>query len=768
MKQPAILKLLLAILFISFAITSSAHKGSMRGIIYDGATRKPLEGVSIIVSGTNISTASDAFGKFFVRDVEPGGYKVIITHIGFGPAEEDVTIEDGVTADLSFSLFPTPVQMASVSVNSRKDPDMTAISGPDLKLRPVNSTQDMLRLVPGLFTAQHQGGGKAEQVFLRGFDCDHGTDINISVDNMPVNMVSHAHGQGFADTHFIIPESVQQVDYGKGPYQADKGDFCTAGFVAFKTRNALNNSFVKTEAGSYGYFRTATGFNLLNKTQTGGHEDAYIIGEYGCNRGYFDLPQNFNRFNLIGKYTNYISSGKIISLSLSGFHSYWDASGQIPTRAINDGITGRPGGLDPEGGNTSRYNMNLQYLQSINSRSYFKSNIYLSWYTFRLYSDFTYFLVDTINGDQLRQAEKRAMGGYNSEYNSHYTFAGLKMKTQLGTGLRYDDVMNDELSHTAGKSVTLQQLELGDVHEANLYGYINQRVNILSNLAINLGTRYDYFSQQYENKLPTDARSGISNAGRFSPKAGISYNLSDNMRVYYSYGTGFHTNDTRVLVPGMQQGKPISPDNTIPLAFSHDLGIVFKPYSRLLLSAAAWRLDLQQEYTYNGDIATIDTAGKTRRYGADVSARYQLLTGLYLDVDVNYAHGRAINLETGKNYIPLAPTFTSTGGITCKMTNELSACLRYRHMGNRPANEDNTLTAAGYTIFDAVINYALPRYEFGMQVQNLFNTQWNEAQFATTTRLKYPNGTLEPLAKTDICFTPGTPFFVKMSAAYKF
>ncbi len=766
MKQTAYIFLVLLLLAAPAAF---AHTGSIRGIVYDANTKKPVDGAAIYISATNSSGLTDAFGKFFIKDIEPGKYKIIVTSVGYANIEDEIKVEDGVITELSYHLAVSSVKLQEVSINAKKDLNLSSISGLDLKMRPVNSSQDLLRLVPGLFTAQHQGGGKAEQIFLRGFDCDHGTDVNVSVDNMPVNMVSHAHGQGFADTHFIIPESVREVDYGKGPYQVDKGDLCTAGYVAFKTINALDNSFVKVDGGMYDYFRTVAGINLINKEQSqNAHQDAYIMAEYGYNRSYFDLSQNFNKFNLVGKYTDYISSNKILTLTLSGFNSFWSASGQIPTRAVSEGIIDRYGDIDPEGGNTSRYNMNLQYFQSINSNSYFKTNVYLTYYTFSLYSDFTYFLTDSVNGDQIHQAEKRIMTGYNSEYTTNYTFARLKMATQAGMGLRYDDVMNDELSHTLNQSITLNPIELGDVHETNIFGYAGQKIFLLPQLVMNFGIRYDQFIQEYDNKLPADRMSSVFNNGRFSPKAGIYYNISNTARIYYSYGTGFHTNDTRTMALGEQLGGNAIVTNTIPQAFSHDLGIVIKPYSKLLVSLALWRLDLQQEYTYNGDVAVIDTGGRTRRYGVDFSVRYEPFKWLYFDVDMNYAHGRAIDQPAGQDYIPLAPSFTSIGGATVKINKYLAAGLRYRHIGDRPANEDNTLTALGYTVFDAVVNYSRKHYEFGAQIQNLFNVQWNEAQFATETRLKYPNGTLEPTSKTDVCYTPGTPFFLKLSATYKF
>ena len=518
--------------FISASTLLLAHNGSVRGIVYDNASHRPLEGVSIFVKEGNHSAVTDAFGKFLMKDIEPGKYMLRISQLGFENIEDAIKVEDGVTTELLYTMKSAAVQMNSVSVNANRELNFTNISGLDLKQRPVNSTQDLLRLVPGLFIAQHQGGGKAEQIFLRGFDCDHGTDINVTVDNMPVNMVSHAHGQGFADAHFIIPESVQGFEFGKGPYQVDKGNLATAGFVSFKTKNELDKSFVKVEGGSFGYFRTVSGLQLLDRSSTAnGHQDAYIMGEYGYNRSYFDMSQNFNKFNLMGKYTNYIGSNKILTLTLSGFHSSWNASGQIPTRAVEEGIVGMYGGIDPEGGITSRYNMNLQYFQTINNSTYFKSNFYLTSYSFKLFSDFTYFLQDSINGDQIKQAENRVIAGYNSEYATHYSIGKLKTKTQIGLGIRYDDIQNDELTHTLAKAIVLNPIESGDVHESNIFSYINQTFYILPQLVVNAGARYDYFIQQYDDKLQSDKPRYTFNNGKFSPKAGVYYNFSDNARI---------------------------------------------------------------------------------------------------------------------------------------------------------------------------------------------------------------------------------------------
>jgi outer membrane cobalamin receptor len=732
-----------------------AHMGSVRGLIRDAKSGLPLEGANVYISGRSYAAVTDVFGAFMIRGVEPGKYILVTKHIGYVAVQEDIKVEDGITTETSLSLQSSEVQLTDVTINAKKDAMLSTISALDMKLRPINTAQDMMRMVPGLFTSQHQGGGKAEQMFLRGFDVDHGTDVAVSVDGMPVNMVSHAHGQGYADLHFLIPELVDKMSFGKGPYEIDKGDFATAGWAEFKTKNYLDHSFIKLEGGSYGYFRAVTGIDLLGNAGAARNEGAYVAGEYGYNRGYFNRPQDFNRINLTGKYTKQFSRDRLLSITASGFKSDWDASGQIPERAIAEGLIGRFGEIDKEGGKTGRYNLNIQYTQAISRNETFKSNLWASYYDFSLYSNFTFFLNDSVNGDQIHQAEKRFLAGYNAEYANTYYIGKLHTRTQVGAGFRYDATDGSELSHTRDMSEVLERIRLGDIHQTNAFGYVNQTFFLRPNLVANAGTRVDFFNHAYTDKLTSDqAKASIANHA-FSPKAGIYYNFSNSGRVYVNAGIGFHSNDTRVVVA--HSGKDV-----LPLARSIEVGTVFKLLPRMLVSAAIFRIDLDQEFVYVGDEGVVEPGGRTRRQGVDLSVRYEAAKWLYFDADFNYTHARARDAASGQDNIPLAPRLTSIGGATVRQ-GAWSASLRYRHMGDRPANEDASTTASGYTVCDLAASYTHKKYELGFQIQNLFNTDWNEAQFDTETRLR-----AEPAPVSEICFTPGTPFAIKLIGVYQF
>jgi outer membrane receptor protein involved in Fe transport len=242
-----------------------AHQVSIKGIVYSKGTNTPLEGAIVSIPNIDRISITDRFGKYVFHDLKLGEYKLHISYLGFLQETRTVTVSNQVPDILTSYLENSNLELQEVSVLAKRNNPLGLISAVDAQLRPVQNAQEMLRLVPGLFIAQHAGGGKAEQIFLRGFDIDHGTDISLTADGIPVNMVSHAHGQGYSDLHFIIPETIETVDFGKGPYTAEQGNFATAGYANFQTRRALDKNMIKLEAGRFDTYRGVGMFNLLGK-----------------------------------------------------------------------------------------------------------------------------------------------------------------------------------------------------------------------------------------------------------------------------------------------------------------------------------------------------------------------------------------------------------------------------------------------------------------------------------------------------------------------
>ncbi|MBK7221773.1 MAG: TonB-dependent receptor plug domain-containing protein [Saprospiraceae bacterium] len=280
------------------------------------------------------------------------------------------------TSRVDIVLEETMVAIEEIVVEGNALHKKNIIGKLDIGLRPTQNSQEILRMVPGLFIGQHAGGGKAEQIFLRGFDVDHGTDVQLTVDDTPVNMVSHAHGQGYADLHFVIPELVDKVDFNKGPYLAEKGNFTTAGWVNLKTKNALDENIIKAEVGQYDSYRLYGGLNLLSPGSADHHRSAYIASEYKFSNGFFEAPQQFNMFNITGKYIGELGRNNTLQIGLSHFSSQWNHSGQIPNRAVENGTIGFFGSIDPtEGGKTSRSSLTFQTLTPLQKRVDKKSNL---------------------------------------------------------------------------------------------------------------------------------------------------------------------------------------------------------------------------------------------------------------------------------------------------------------------------------------------------------------------------------------------------------
>ena len=615
---------------------------------------------------------------------------------------------------------------------------LNEISKVDLKINPVNSSQEVLRFVPGLFIAQHAGGGKAEQMFLRGFDLDHGTDINISVDGMPVNMVTHAHGQGYADLHFLQPETIESIDFDKGPYNVTKGDLATAGYVAFKTKDRMDNE-VSLEIGQFNTQRLRASFSFLNNRK----QSFYVSSAFLMSDGYFKSSQNFKRFNLMGKYT-YWNENSRFSVLLSHFNSTWNASGQIPQRAVDSGIITRFGALDDtEGGNTDRTNLNLLHMQTLDNGATISSNAWLSYYRFNLYSNFTFFLKDPDNGDQINQRENRLLGGANSEYSQSLKWGKTDWLIKGGIGFRYDQVNDLALYHTVSRQ-RIGTFALGDANESSMFGYATANIE-WGKWMINPAVRLDYFTFDYVDRTLPEYKDPKVSRAVVSPKLNFIYRLNSDLQFLLKMGKGFHSNDARVVVA--QNGKSI-----LPAAYGADFGVLWKPIPSLMINATAWYLWMQQEFVYVGDDAVVEPSGKSRRNGLDFGIRWEFLHKWYFQADYTYSHARSIGEPKGENYIPLAPVHTFVTGLNYQWKG-VTASLRCRYLGDRPANEDYSITAKGYFVADLNASYTYKRFTFGAMIENLFNTRWNEAQFATETRLQG-----EPESVSELHFTPGTPF----------
>jgi outer membrane receptor for Fe3+-dicitrate len=757
-------------ILVYFAMICSklyAQQATIKGIVKDKETGMNLVDVYVNIDKTNSHSHSDDNGNFFFINIPFSSYEMEFEKAGYEKQVLKIEATSSDTINFTVQLVSKSVNLTEIAIAADKPVSAASssyINQASFANRPKNSAQDLLRLVPGLFIAQHAGGGKAEQIFIRGFDCDHGTDIATFVDGVPVNMPSHGHGQGYADLHFLIPEVVEGMNVFKGTSSPLYGDFATGAAVGFKTYDSLPNNLIQLETGSVPSTNAITstrGLALLQVPIKSKNVSSYFAADVINNNGYFKINQDFKRTNIFSKTTILLNDYSKIQFSVTGFGSSWNASGQIPERAVSAGLISRYGSIDPnEGGTTQRNNYNLTYTIKLGSGE-FETQAYACTYRFKLFSDFTFFLNDSVNGDMIEQDDNRTIKGLNTKYTIGHKLFNMYDKFTIGATFRSDEIEN-QLWHAPQRD-RLTASAHSNIHQRSNAVFVNEVFRFSSHFRAELGARYDYFVFDVEDLLPTDSThtnySGFNYQSAISPKLNLIYTANDRLQFFFNTGSGYHSNDARSSVQDKHQ-------HHLPIAVSAELGTLFH-IKNTVISAAVWGMDLSNELVYVGDDGTTENKGASRRYGFDLSGRAQLLSWLYLDLDFNMSNGRLIDTLFGyqkisDNYIPLAPTLTSVGGLTFKAKG-FEASLRYRYMKDRPANESNTIVAHGYNVVDLTANYKTKHYKVGVVIENLLNTNWNEAQFDTETRLKNESKSVDELH-----YTPGTPFYAKLVIGYLF
>lgn len=736
-------------LFTALVCGIKAQAQTITGTVTDNLDQHVIPGISIFIAEANKGMATDDNGKYTFTHLSPGEYTLTFSFTGYTKVSKKITVKDNETARLNISLKADLLNLSEITVSaSTTRQGENKIDQLAMQLQPVKSAQDLLRAVPGLFIAQHAGGGKAEQILVRGTDNDHGTDFAITFDDIPVNLPTHAHGQGYADMHFMIPEVVGKASFFKGPYDARLGDFSICGAAMFNSLYRLDHSTAKVEYGMYNYARAFLGLNLLDKKHLvkKWDDNAYIATDYMYNDGYFINKMHFKRLNIFAKYNAHISNNTDLMFTASTFNSNWDASGQLPLRAVEAGKLDRLGSVDPsEGGSTSRTNINLKTTTTFKDNSTFKNQLYYTKNIFELFSNFTFFLNDPINGDEIRQWENRDLFGYKGAYNR----TDNNLNTEIGLTTR-TDLLKGGRDHVKERQL-LNVESIDNAQITNYSFYVNENWQFHPKWNLNIGLRNDLFNFDYQDKLNVD-NSGQKWEYRFNPKVNLYYDIAKTVTLFAKAGSGFHSNYIQAVVSKEANANPV------PRSYGADLGSNFKVGRNVLVTLAGWWLHIGSEYKFGADDGSYEDIGNARKVGFDASVHYQMTSFLWADANVNYAHGVLVDAPKGERNIPLQPKWNSTGGLTVKLNNGINGSLRYRYMGDRPATEDGLVKSKSYFITDAVVRYTRSRFEVALSAENIFDVKWAEAQFYDESRLKD-----EAAPVFDFHNTPGTPFYLKGS-----
>ena len=648
------------------------------------------------------------------------------------------------------------------------------LSTDELRYRSRTQVSDLLRQVPGLMVSQHAGGGKSDQYFIRGFDADHGTDIAIYADGIPVNMPSHGHGQGYADTHFLIPEAIATVDVHKGPYAARFGDFYTAGAMELQTLDKVEGPTLWIAGGAPlagprrwdQYNRRIVGM-ASPELRDNATDRSLLAAQIADSDGPFDHAQHFRQGNALVKWQGKAGPGDL-KLETNWYAASWNASGQVPESAVAQGLISRFGSLDPsEGGDTSRTSVQLGYRVHDDRGGLWRASLFGLEYRLRLFSDFTLFARDPVHGDEIEQTDSRLVWGLDSAYERHVAIAGMDSYLTAGLQVR-DDNTETALWHAENRARLPDCFDQGANPCNNntdrirdVAGYVEATIHVLPHVHLLPGVRFEQLSWDVDDLNPatrSDPRTttgGIAARAMVLPKLSIEAEVSPTLDLFANAGSGLHSNDARAAVATHGEGA-------LARALGAEAGFrtTIVPHARL--SADFWYLHLDSELVWSGDAGGTEASGPTRRYGVDLEAAYRPTPWLRLDANLSVARSSFVHNAGNSNGLALAPKLMGQGGITV-VHGPAFVSLRTRGIADRPGNDDGTLTAEGYLIFDLMAGRTFGKLDLNLTINNLLNADWREAQFADASAVTRGGSIVEQMH-----FTPGIPLSATAAAAYRF
>jgi outer membrane receptor protein involved in Fe transport len=616
----------------------------------------------------------------------------------------------------------------------------------DLSTRPILRVGELVEVIPGMVATQHSGAGKANQYFLRGFNLDHGTDFAVRFEGVPVNLPTHGHGQGYLDLNFIIPEVVEHVSYEKGPYHTEAGDFSTAGSASFKTYDRLDRGFAQATAGSHGYYRLVA----ADSVEVGSGAVLWA-GEALFSDGPWVLDEDLGKVNLLLKHT-----GENARFVATAYRASWDATDQVPLRAIEAGLIPRRGFIDPDlGGRTTRLSLSAE-----RDFGNLGAQLWGVYYDFSLYSNFSYFLDDPARGDEFEQTDERVVLGGSLSWEDDVMLARLPATLRAGVNARYDDILGVGLFRTAGRQrIATVRDDRVEALMASLHG--EMELHLSDRLRLVVGGRLDWLLWDVKAHMPVN--SGDGDDALFSPKATVAWRPARVLEFYASYGRGFHSNDVRgaTIAVDPRSGDPAEAVPALARSEGAELGLRIEADDRLSVTLAGFRLDLDSELVFVGDAGTTEPNDATRRWGLEAAAFWRVTDWLVLDLAGAVTRARFRGLA--ENRIPNAVGFVLGGGAVATLPGGLDVSLRVRHLGKAPLVEDATVRAGATTLVNVGIGYDFGRVKLALELLNLLDAK--DADIAYFYESRLPG---EAAGVEDVHLHPVEPFTVRASVRVTF
>jgi hypothetical protein len=651
---------------------------------------------------------------------------LMLAALGAAPA---ITFAGGVQ-----TLAPVEVvDSAENLVGSADSSTEGTVTAKQLANRPLLRTGELLETVPGLWISQHSGEGKANQYYLRGFNLDHGTDLATSVAGMPVNMPTHAHGQGYSDLNFVIPELVSGIQYRKGPYYAEEGDFSSAGAVHMDYVKELKRIIASGTVGTDGYYR---GLVAASNQLAGG---SLLYGlEYFHNDGPWVKPDDYNKFNGVLRYSKSFEQNDL-SLTVMGYNGKWNSTDQVAKRALDSGLIPRFGSLDTtDGGNSYRYSLSGDWQHTWES-SVTKANFYLISYGMDLYSNFTYFLDDPVNGDQFHQKDRRVITGLNASHTWMTRLFGHDTDNTVGMQIRNDNIAPVALYHTKARQL-LSTTRQDHVTQTSYGFYFQDGFKWADKFRTVAGVRGDYYTWSVNSDNPLN--SGDSDAFIASPKLSMIFGPWAKTEFFVNLGEGFHSNDGRgsTINVDPKTGDPVSKVSPLVRTKGAEVGVRTAVIPHLQSELSFWFLDMNSELLFTGDAGSTEPSRPSRRYGFEFANYYTPTPWLTFDADIAYSHSRFKDSDPVGDRIPGSPEGIINAGVSIDDIDGFLGSLRVQWFGPRPLIEDNSVRSSSTTIVNARVGYKfkfkpVENWRLLVDVFNVFDTKASDIDYFYTSRL---------------------------------
>ncbi len=634
----------------------------------------------------------------------------------------------------------------------------------EINNRPLSRTGEVLELIPGMVVTQHSGSGKANQYFLRGFNLDHGTDFATSVDGMPVNMRSHGHGQGYTDLNFLIPEVIGKLIYRKGAYYAEIGDFSGAGGVNINTIDRSKRNFIGFGLGENGYQRAL----LMSDFQLRGGNTLVAVERQHYDGPWVDIDEDIRKNNILLKHTRSLKSGQF-SLSLMAYDNQWNSADQIPTRAVQQSIIDEFGSIDDSvGGESSRYSLSMNIQQGE-----WRGSAYMIDYDLNLWSNFTYFLDDEINGDQFEQVDSRQVYGGHIEYDRVSSLAEHPMRNRFGLQLRIDDIDEVGLYHTQRRQ-RLGVTRSDEINQSSVSLFWENTIDWNHHFRTILGARYDTLAFDVNDRVGVNRfgvdlsdNGGQSDDDLFSLKGSLIYMFNNAWEGYVSAGQGFHSNDARGTTISVDPATGVVADRVDPLVRSTGYEVGFRGFigNRLNMSASLWSLQLDSELLFVGDAGNTEASRPSRRKGIEWVTYYYFSDHLSIDLEYAYTDAEFSESAPEGNHIPGALNKVLQAGLNLDLGQSWFGSLRYRYFGERPLIEDSSQESDSTSIWNFRLGYKRTQWQVAVDLLNITDSNDHDIDYFYESRLfNEPSG----VGVGDIHYHPIEPRRVRFTLQYNF